>query len=509
MKKYYRYALNTPDNKEELKEELIRRDDDNILSQRDGHPLAARLDARKPYSWTRRLLENARRSLDVLFAGPEVWDFLDNKPNDGKQESKRNCVNPKSGLRVAWYNLGFHYIEQARAYIEKARALDQDKDKEEEKELTKQLFTLPKQLITTAADAGNVVAARNLGILYRDGDRDGVFDGVFEGGSEKARKYFHQAAEQGDTKAQIALGEMYRKGDGVQKELELAVEWFKKAEVPGSVEAQMNIAEILYCKSREESDGWRRELNEAEKKCQDVRGKAKKPDERNLLNRALYCLARIQHKVFLNTEKEYKNREIEYKHYVTKENELNELAEQLKQLKEQAEEFMNLYRKAADLGHDGARYELGIIPLSGLKVDKFSTRFSDRVEVNDELVLVPQDLNKAARYLREVGEWKNGLIETLDSEVEYADLPTKARIELAKMYVEGRLSAGDTRAVLKWLPRKIKDWKEKRECEEKRSQGNHEGREIPETGSDASYVLGAIYRDGIACRGRDPCRQGR
>ena len=86
VKTYYHYieTIQAEAQTEKIqKDDLFRRDDDNILSQRDELPLSACMETPKSCSWTRRLLENARKRLDELFAGPEVWDFLNNK-----QESK-------------------------------------------------------------------------------------------------------------------------------------------------------------------------------------------------------------------------------------------------------------------------------------------------------------------------------------------------------------------------------------------------------------------------------------
>ena len=445
MKAYYRYALDTPDNKEDLnKEDLIRRDDDNILSQRDGHPLAARLDARKPYSWTRRLLENARRSLDVLFAGPEVWDFLDNKSNDAKQEPKRHSVNPKSGLRVAWYNLGLRYIEHKHALDE------EDKD-------------FAKQMITAAADAEHITAMRTLGILYHEGEFDVVIKEV--NGKDKkyfTKKYLTQAADRGDAEAQIKLGVMYRKGECVEKDLEKAEELFKKAEVEGSFEARMIMAELLYCKSRTKTD-WLADRKKAArenaaKMCESVRDDADSNGKLGLSARASYCLARIQQKNF--------DLDVRYYRPTHSENrkEAEELEKRVAALKKKAVPFLDNYRNAALFGHEGARYELGTIHLRG--------------KIAGDMVIVPQDLNKAACWFRRVVESNN--------DGEHADLRTRARIELARMYVENRLSDVEIREVLKWLPTVIK----KKEWED------------PKAGRVALYVTGAVYRDGIYRRGR-------
>jgi uncharacterized protein len=51
-----------------------------------------------------------------------------------------------------------------------------------------------------------------------------------------------QAAEQGDSMAQYFLGQMYRKGEGVAKDPEAAVNWYRKAAERGNRLAQFNLA---------------------------------------------------------------------------------------------------------------------------------------------------------------------------------------------------------------------------------------------------------------------------
>ena len=51
------------------------------------------------------------------------------------------------------------------------------------------------------------------------------------------------AAEQGDAEAQCKLGLRYRDGDGVSKDLEEAVKWFRKAAEQGYAEAQVHLGD--------------------------------------------------------------------------------------------------------------------------------------------------------------------------------------------------------------------------------------------------------------------------
>lgn len=48
-------------------------------------------------------------------------------------------------------------------------------------------------------------------------------------------------AEQGNAEAQYSLGVCYRCGDGVEKNLEEAIKWYKKAAEQGYARAQHNL----------------------------------------------------------------------------------------------------------------------------------------------------------------------------------------------------------------------------------------------------------------------------
>lgn len=54
------------------------------------------------------------------------------------------------------------------------------------------------------------------------------------------------AAERGDSDAQFGLGQCYAQGDGVVKDPEKAVMWHRKAALQGHVEAQFNLAGLLF-----------------------------------------------------------------------------------------------------------------------------------------------------------------------------------------------------------------------------------------------------------------------
>ena len=74
------------------------------------------------------------------------------------------------------------------------------------------------------------------------------FKGVgVEQNFEKAKKYFEEAAEQGDEDAMILLGGMYLRGDGIEKNEQKAVEWLQKAAKRKNLDAQL-VLDIIFNK---------------------------------------------------------------------------------------------------------------------------------------------------------------------------------------------------------------------------------------------------------------------
>jgi len=82
-----------------------------------------------------------------------------------------------------------------------------------------------------AADAGSAVAQAKLGYIY-DQSED----------NEQAVVWYRAAAEQGNADGQYGLGEMYGKGEGVEQDLDQAVELFMQAAVAGHAQAQRVLA---------------------------------------------------------------------------------------------------------------------------------------------------------------------------------------------------------------------------------------------------------------------------
>ena len=82
----------------------------------------------------------------------------------------------------------------------------------------------------------------NLGFRYNHGH--GVNKHL-----QKAVDWYRKAAEQGDTRAQTNLGFMYTKGQGVAQDYKAAVNWYRKAAKQGYALAQFNLG-TMYAKGQ-------------------------------------------------------------------------------------------------------------------------------------------------------------------------------------------------------------------------------------------------------------------
>jgi TPR repeat protein len=72
--------------------------------------------------------------------------------------------------------------------------------------------------------------------VYYDGDKAGI-----PKDDKEAIAWFRKAADQGDARAQLALGTMYARGDGVPKDAKEAVVWVRKAADQRLAQAQFSL----------------------------------------------------------------------------------------------------------------------------------------------------------------------------------------------------------------------------------------------------------------------------
>ena len=92
---------------------------------------------------------------------------------------------------------------------------------------------------TKAAEAGNTKSMLELGDFYRYGSCG------LEEDKEKSLKWYQKAVEAGDFKALDKVGSMYRYGEGVTRDLVEAVKYFIKGAEFGNVDSMNDLADCL------------------------------------------------------------------------------------------------------------------------------------------------------------------------------------------------------------------------------------------------------------------------
>lgn len=100
-------------------------------------------------------------------------------------------------------------------------------------------FATAKQELLPLADKGNPAAQVILGVMYAKGE------GVAQD-AKQAVYLFQKAAEQGYAQAQHNLGLMYNNGEGVAHDDKQAAYWYQKAADQGHAPAQYNLGLMYY-----------------------------------------------------------------------------------------------------------------------------------------------------------------------------------------------------------------------------------------------------------------------
>ena len=103
-------------------------------------------------------------------------------------------------------------------------------------------YVLAAQLLRSLAEQGDVGAQYNMGVQYAIGE--GVPKDV-----QEAVKWYRKAAEQGYFLAQASLGWWYTKGEGVRQDYQEARKWYRKAAKQGYAEAQYSLG-LLYAEGQ-------------------------------------------------------------------------------------------------------------------------------------------------------------------------------------------------------------------------------------------------------------------
>jgi len=87
------------------------------------------------------------------------------------------------------------------------------------------------QHFLNATKQGDPVAQLDIGVMYERGN------GVDQSYAEAA-KWYKMAADAGNTNAAINLATMYRTGNGLPKDMDNAVKWYRTAASQGSTKAK-------------------------------------------------------------------------------------------------------------------------------------------------------------------------------------------------------------------------------------------------------------------------------
>jgi len=138
----------------------------------------------------------------------------------------------------AQFHLGIMYMKGSGVQMNEATALDWFvKAAEQGHAEAKKHAGLMIPACTKAAEQGDVKAQLKLGDMYLKGS-------VVEEGRATAREWFTKAAEQGSTTAQYNLGLMYEKGHGVEQNNAMAAKWFTHAALQGHAHAQRALGKL-------------------------------------------------------------------------------------------------------------------------------------------------------------------------------------------------------------------------------------------------------------------------
>ena len=160
-----------------------------------------------------RVLEQYELDPDAAFSIADISESF--------FENKLECLISPEMLRI-----GENQHTEGNSYV-----------KEEESEIDYE--SLSADELIALANNGDVEAMDTLGAAYEDGEDDEDF-GILgiEKDLEEAVKWYRKAAEQGYARAQYNLGHCYEYGKGVEKNEIETVKWYRKAAEQGYAVAQ-------------------------------------------------------------------------------------------------------------------------------------------------------------------------------------------------------------------------------------------------------------------------------
>ena len=282
--------------------------------------------------------------------------------------------NASAQFRLAQIETAIHSIEHQKNSEEAIKQASEKAIKQASEKAIKQY--------QKAAEQGLAAAQNNLAWMYQNGK------GIEKNRQEAFSRYkteqkldlaqylaffwYHKAAEQGYTLAQYNLAWMYQNGEGIEKNPEKAIDWYRKAAEQrekghayeqGYTLAQFQLAGIYKNLANMYKDMYKNEESlkeESLKKAKENFGEAikwyRKAAEQGHVE-AQFQLAGI-----------YKNLANMYKDMYKNEESLKE--ESLKKAKENFGEAIKWYRKAAEQGHVEAQFQLAWMYLHGEGVEK-------------------------------------------------------------------------------------------------------------------------------------------
>ena len=348
---------------------------------------------------------------------------------------------PTGGEEVAWFNV-VHMYKYFRPHLDEGRA-------------RAGYEAVCHELLRFAAQRGYAAALHTLGMIQYHG-----FFGQTDTPGE-AELWFRRAAKGGHPDAQYQLGVLCLAGKGLAEDVEQARYWFERARKSGNADAETALIEL----DRPNVDRPNENQNRIVLKEAAEKGNAT----------ALYELGEMWRGNFM----EQYSREVESFDDPNERPSLDK--EELKNKKECTQRFLRHYKEAAKRGHVAAQYKLGQI----YSEDRVS---ADRVLNYAEPVrIIDIDVNSAAH-------WFLKIIRRRGIEQRYEQLRKEAAVALAKLYVQGRLSAANPsrrRDASRWLSTDVNNGA-KMGLLHSTAKGSNEPVSL-----DAQYVLGAIYREGI------------
>ncbi len=178
---------------------------------------------------------------------------------------------------------------------------------------------------------------------------------------EKAVEWYLKAAEQGHATAQFNLGIMYRKGRGVAQNDEIAVEWFLKAAEQGYATAQNNLG-LMYAYGRGVAQNY--------KKAVKFYSQAAKQGHAMAQSNLGWMYLEGQG-VAQNDEKAVKlYSKAAEQGYAGAQNTLGWMYQEGRGVAQNYEKAVELYSQAAKQGHATAQFNLGWMYSEGLGISK-------------------------------------------------------------------------------------------------------------------------------------------